>query len=128
MQVPSACFVQPPLAYVGCTEEDAIAEYAGDIDVYVSKFKPMKNTISEREERTLMKLLVHSATDQVRAPHCRAAPTACRTSCMPVAHLRPCIFNARLHTCKGNAMACQKGFSGSQMCAHTQEYTMGLVK
>ena len=67
-QVPSACFVQPPLAYVGATEEDAIAQYAGDIDVYVSKFKPMKNTISEREERTLMKLLVHSATDQARCP------------------------------------------------------------
>ena len=47
------------------TEEDAIAEYAGDIDVYVSKFKPMKNTVSGRDERTFMKLLVHAATDQV---------------------------------------------------------------
>ena len=86
-QVPSACFVQPPLAYVGATEEDAIAEYAGDIDVYVSKFKPMKNTISEREERTLMKLLVHAATDQARPLPRPGCPPPARTSCMPVPHL-----------------------------------------
>lgn len=64
-QVPSACFVQPPLAYVGYTEEEAIAKCSGDIDVYISKFKPMKNTISERDERTFMKMLVHAQTDQV---------------------------------------------------------------
>ena len=66
LQVPSACFVQPPLAYVGCTEEEAIHKYSGSIDVYVSKFKPMKNTISGRDERTFMKLLVHADTDQAR--------------------------------------------------------------
>lgn len=65
MQVPSACFVQPPLAYVGYTEEEAIKNLSGNIDVYVSKFKPMKNTISGRDERTFMKLLVHADTDQV---------------------------------------------------------------
>ena len=68
LQVPSACFVQPPLAYVGCTEEEAIQKYSGSIDVYVSKFKPMKNTISGRDERTFMKLLVHADTDQAREP------------------------------------------------------------
>jgi glutathione reductase (NADPH) len=65
MQVPSACFVQPPLAYVGYTEEEAIKKFSGNIDVYVSKFKPMKNTISGRDERTFMKLLVQADTDQV---------------------------------------------------------------
>ena len=73
VQVPSACFVQPPLAYVGCTEEEAIGQYSGDIDVYVSKFKPMKNTVSGRDERTLMKLLVHAASDQVMPPCCGCA-------------------------------------------------------
>jgi hypothetical protein len=57
--------VQPPLAYVGCTEEEALEQYAGEIDVFVSKFKPMKNTVSGRDERTFMKLLVHVASDQV---------------------------------------------------------------
>lgn len=65
MQVPSACFVQPPLAYVGYTEEEAIAKCSGDIDVYISKFKPMKYTISGRDERTFMKLIVHAESDQV---------------------------------------------------------------
>jgi len=67
VQVPSACFVQPPLAYVGATEEEAIQKFSGSIDVFVSKFKPMKNTISGRDERTFMKLLVHSDTDVVSA-------------------------------------------------------------
>lgn len=65
--MPSACFVQPPLAYVGFTEEEAIQKVSGNIDVFVSKFKPMKNIISGRDERTFMKLLVHSDTDQVSA-------------------------------------------------------------
>ena len=40
MQVATACFVQPPLAACGLTEEQAVAKLAGPIDVYVSKFKP----------------------------------------------------------------------------------------
>eukprot|EP00775_Hariotina_reticulata_P005372 gene5372-5607_t len=63
--VASAVFCQPPLASVGLTEEQAIKELAGPIDVYTSKFKPMKYTISGRDERTLMKLLVHVDSDRV---------------------------------------------------------------
>ena len=63
--VPSACFIQPPLSFVGYTEEDAMEKLAGDIDVYVSKFKPLKNTLSGRDEKTLMKMLVHVPTDRV---------------------------------------------------------------
>lgn len=67
MQVASACFIQPPLCYVGLTEEEARQKLEGDIDVYVSKFKPMKNTLSGRDEKTLMKLIVHVNTDEVRS-------------------------------------------------------------
>lgn len=42
--VASAVFCQPPLATVGLSEEQAIATLAGDIDVYVSKFKPLVST------------------------------------------------------------------------------------
>lgn len=66
VQVATACFVQPPLCYVGLTEEQAERELSGDVDVYVSKFKPMKNTLSGRDEKTLMKLIVHVPTDEVR--------------------------------------------------------------
>ncbi|WIA38411.1 hypothetical protein OEZ86_001737 [Tetradesmus obliquus] len=67
--VASAVFCQPPLASVGLSEEQAIAQLSGAIDVYVSKFKPMKYTISGRDERTLMKLLVHHESDRVVGCH-----------------------------------------------------------
>jgi glutathione reductase (NADPH) len=64
-QIPTAVFAQPPLATVGYTEERARKEIEGDIIVYVSKFRPMKNTLSGRDERTFMKLLVHCQTHKV---------------------------------------------------------------
>ncbi|GAX74568.1 hypothetical protein CEUSTIGMA_g2017.t1 [Chlamydomonas eustigma] len=67
--VPSAVFSQPPLASVGYSEEEAMAQLGGDLDVYVSKFKPMKYTISGRDEKTLMKLIVHAETDRVVGCH-----------------------------------------------------------
>ena len=64
----SACFVQPPLAFVGLTEEAAKKQLSGEVDVYVSKFKPMRNVLSGRDEKTLMKMLVEVATNKVD-PH-----------------------------------------------------------
>lgn len=68
-KVATACFVQPPLCYVGLTEEEAKQRLDGDIDVFVSKFKPMKNTLSGRDEKTLMKLIVHVPTNEVVGAH-----------------------------------------------------------
>ncbi|GFR42233.1 hypothetical protein Agub_g3127 [Astrephomene gubernaculifera] len=67
--VASAVFCQPPLATVGYTEEQAVKEFSGNIDVYVSRFRPMKYTICGREERTLMKLVVHVESDIVLGCH-----------------------------------------------------------
>ena len=64
-QIASAVFVQPPMGTCGLTEEQAIERVDGDIDVFVSKFKPMKNTISGVEEKTLMKIIVEVETDRV---------------------------------------------------------------
>ena len=50
---------------MGVTEEEAVKQYKGDLDVYVSKFKPLKNTLTGREERTLMKMIVQVDTDEV---------------------------------------------------------------
>jgi len=66
--VPSAVFSQPPICAVGLTEEQARREY-GEVDVYMARFKPMKNTLSGREERTLMKLVVDPGTDRVLGCH-----------------------------------------------------------
>ena len=64
-QVASAVFIQPPLATVGMTEEEARERISGDIDVYVSKFRAMKNTITGGTIKTLIKMLVEVSTDKV---------------------------------------------------------------
>ena len=66
--IPSAVFSQPPLGVVGLTETEAKERY-GKIDVYTSGFKAMKHTLSGRDERTFMKLIVDPATDKVIGAH-----------------------------------------------------------
>jgi len=74
--VPSAVFCQPPLASVGFSEEAAVAQLSGPIDIYVSKFRPMKHTLSGRDERTLMKLVVHADSGRVVGVHMVGADAA----------------------------------------------------
>ena len=66
--VPSAVFSTPPIAVVGLTEEEAKEQFEY-IDVYQSNFKPLVHTISGRDERTFMKLVVDSKTDVVLGCH-----------------------------------------------------------
>ncbi len=66
--IPSAVFSQPPLGTVGLTEAQARERY-GKVDVYTSGFKAMKHTLSGRDERTFMKLIVDPATDKVVGAH-----------------------------------------------------------
>lgn len=61
--VPSAVFSQPPIGSCGLTEEQAAQKY-GSVDVFISKFKPMKHTMPTgrgEEEKIMMKLIVVSA-------------------------------------------------------------------
>ena len=66
--VPSAVFSQPPIATVGLTEAQARAKF-GDIDIYKAKFRPLKHTVSGRDERSFMKLVVDPKTDRVLGCH-----------------------------------------------------------
>jgi glutathione reductase (NADPH) len=66
--VPTAVFSQPPIGTVGLTEDEARQQY-GEIDVYSARFRPMKNTLSGRDERTLMKILVDAKSDRVVGCH-----------------------------------------------------------
>jgi glutathione reductase (NADPH) len=66
--VPSAVFSQPPVGSVGLTEDEARAQL-GKIDVYRARFRPMKHTLSGRDERTMMKLIVERATGKVVGAH-----------------------------------------------------------
>jgi glutathione reductase (NADPH) len=65
--VPSAVFSTPPIATVGLTEEQGAA--LGPVDVYVTKFTPMRHTLSGRNRKTLMKLVVDQATQKVLGVH-----------------------------------------------------------
>eukprot|EP00898_Chlorokybus_atmophyticus_P008959 jgi/Chlat1/9064/Chrsp94S08362 len=63
--IASAVFAQPPLGKVGLSEEEAVEQATGDIDVFTSKFRPMKYTVSGRDEQSFMKIIVEKETDKV---------------------------------------------------------------
>ncbi len=65
--VPTAVFSQPPVGTVGMTE--AAARALGAIDVYRAVFRPMKHTISGRDERAMMKLVVERESERVLGAH-----------------------------------------------------------
>jgi len=66
--IPTAVFTTPELGTVGMSEEQALASHA-IIDVYAAKFRPMLATLSGRDERTAMKVLVDPASDKVLGVH-----------------------------------------------------------
>jgi glutathione reductase (NADPH) len=66
--IPTAVFCQPNIGTVGLTEQEA--RLAGhSLRVYRSEFKPMKYTLSGRDERCMMKLVVDNRTDKVLGAH-----------------------------------------------------------
>ena len=67
-QLPTAVFCQPSIGTVGLSEAEARAT-GSDITVYKTSFRPMKHTLSGRQERTMMKLVVDRATDKVLGAH-----------------------------------------------------------
>ena len=66
--IPTAVFSQPEIGTIGLTEAHARKAHA-QIDVYKSTFRPMKHTLSGRDERMLMKLVVDGETDRVLGCH-----------------------------------------------------------
>lgn len=66
--IPTAVFCQPPIGTVGLTEEEA-REAGHSVTIYRTSFRPMKHTLSGREEKALMKLVVDPDTDRVLGAH-----------------------------------------------------------
>ncbi|WP_372965373.1 glutathione-disulfide reductase [Marinobacter sp.] len=66
--IPTAVFCQPNIGTVGLTEEEA-REAGYSLRIYRSEFRPMKYTLSGRDERCLMKLVVDDKTDKVLGAH-----------------------------------------------------------
>ncbi len=66
--IATAVFSTPEIGVIGCSEEAARRRYDA-IDVYKTSFRPMKATLSGRDERTLLKLVVERAGDTVVGVH-----------------------------------------------------------
>jgi glutathione reductase (NADPH) len=66
--VPTAVFSQPTIGTVGLTETEARERYRA-VDVYKSSFRPLKHTLSGRDEHSFMKLVVDRETDRVLGCH-----------------------------------------------------------
>ena len=66
--IPTAVFSLPNIGTVGLTEEEAIkAGY--DVQIFESRFRPMKLSLTDNQERTLMKLVVDAKSDRVLGCH-----------------------------------------------------------
>ena len=66
--IPTAVFSQPAIGTVGLTEAKAREKYP-DIDIYKTRFTPMKSALSGLDEKTLMKMIVVRSTDRVVGLH-----------------------------------------------------------
>ena len=66
--IPTAVFCQPEVGAVGLTEDQACERFA-KVDIYKATFRPMKATMSGRDTRMLMKLVVDGTSDRVVGVH-----------------------------------------------------------
>ena len=66
--VPTAVFSEPEVGVIGLTEAQA-RERLDKVDIYKTAFRPMKATLSGRQTRCFMKLVVDGTTDRVVGCH-----------------------------------------------------------
>jgi glutathione reductase (NADPH) len=66
--VPSAVFSHPQIGAIGLTESAARERY-GALDVYLTSFRPLRHTLTGRDEKTTMKLVVDRASQRVVGAH-----------------------------------------------------------
>ncbi|AKR54792.1 Glutathione reductase [Devosia sp. H5989] len=66
--LPTAVFAEPEVGVIGLTEEEALTGHP-DLEVYVTRFRPMMNTLSTRSERVMMKLITAANGGKVLGVH-----------------------------------------------------------
>lgn len=66
--IATAVFSQPEIGTVGLSEDEAVKRF-GDIEIYRASFRPMRHTLSGRDERMLMKLVVDGTSRKVLGSH-----------------------------------------------------------
>ena len=73
--IPTAIFANPNMASVGLSEEQASKKF-DEIEVYISKFRPLKYSLSKHNEKVLIKLIVDKRTNIVVGLHYIGADAA----------------------------------------------------
>ncbi len=66
--IPTAVFSQPEIGTVGLSEDEAVKRFA-DIEIYRASFRPMRHTLSGRDEKMLIKLVVDGSSRKVIGAH-----------------------------------------------------------
>lgn len=66
--LPTAVFAEPEVGVIGLTEEEALTGHP-DLEVYLTRFRPMMNTLSTRSERVMMKLITAANGGKVLGVH-----------------------------------------------------------
>ncbi|MCF6322071.1 MAG: glutathione-disulfide reductase [Rhizobiaceae bacterium] len=66
--IATAVFSQPEIGTVGLGEDEAAERYK-NLDIYLTRFRPMKHTLSGRDEKTMMKIIVCGNSDKVLGMH-----------------------------------------------------------
>jgi glutathione reductase (NADPH) len=66
--IPSAVFSHPPIAGVGMTEGHA-RNTIGPVKIFTSDFRPMKNVLAGRNERSLYKMVVDGESERIVGIH-----------------------------------------------------------
>ncbi|MGI9401314.1 MAG: glutathione-disulfide reductase [Rhizobiaceae bacterium] len=66
--IPTAVFSQPEIGAVGMPEEQAGREFE-EVDVFLARFRPMKHTLSGRDEKMIMKIVVDAESSKVLGVH-----------------------------------------------------------
>ena len=66
--IPTAVFTDPEIGTVGMTEDEA-RQACKKVDIYKSRFRPLKNTLSGRNEQMIIKLIVDGESDRVIGCH-----------------------------------------------------------
>jgi glutathione reductase (NADPH) len=92
--VPTAVFTEPELGTVGLTEDEA-RDKCRLIDIYKASFRPMRATISGRDEKVMMKLIIDAETDKVLGVH-MLGPDAAEIAQMAAVALRLGVTKAQL--------------------------------
>jgi glutathione reductase (NADPH) len=75
VMIPTAVFSEPEIGTVGLSEA-AARERVGAVDIYKMRFRPLKHTLSGRDEQMLIKLVVDQRSERVLGCHVLGADAA----------------------------------------------------